>query len=170
MTEPQPPVFQHPEGNVKSSERFNDLLKAELDRLNSKIKTAEDRARGNSAGIIGSAALVGLLRDPAQPLPLWALVLFALGVLVTLAYATAILFNRNTTAISSDWMWKERTKLWEQDRTYMEVMQLYQKGTIRSIESLEQLQDAKYKLLGQQNVAVAATLMLLVILLATVIT
>lgn len=157
--------YRGPDDTLKGSERFNDLLKGELERLNTKIKTAEERARGNSTAVIGAAALVNLLRSPAQPLPEWALLLFGAGVIGSLALMVAILFNRNTTAISPEWMWKEHALLWNEDRAYLEIMQIYQRGTIRSIAELEQLERAKYRLLDAQNVVVAGTLLVLVALL-----
>lgn len=160
-----PAEFVWPEGTIKGSERFFDLLKNESERLTNKIRVSEDRARGNSTAAVAAVGLVTLLRAAGAELPFWILLLFVLLVLVILGLSLAILFNRSTTGIKPAWMWEERTRLWKEDRSYLAIMQSYQKGWIDNIEELHKLQRGKYLLLDVQNIAL---LLLLLVLLGQV--
>lgn len=163
--EEEPQTYIWKEGAIKGSERFLDLLKAEQDRLTNKVRVAEDRARGNSTVAIAAVGVVTVLRTLDPQLAPGPVVLFVAGVLLVLGLMTAILSNRDSSSITSKWMREETTRLWEDGRPYMEIMQLYQRGWITNIEELHKLQDAKYRLLGWQNIALVGVLGTLVFIL-----
>lgn len=168
MTQPPNgnPRYQFPESTIKSSERLFDLLKGEQDRLQNKIRTAEDRARGNNTAALAIIGVVTMLNTLKNPPPLPLVVLLVTGVILTLALGLSVLRNRDTRSIAPEWMEEELQRLKTVERHYLQIMQLYQRGWIRNIKELTRLQDEKYSLLDWQNYLLAVTLLVGVVLLA----
>lgn len=168
MTEtPEPlPPYQWQEGTIKGSEKFFDFLKGEQDRLVNKLRVGDERARSNGTTALAAAGIVTLTRSAAPTLPDWTLLVFLALALVVLTLTAAIIFNRTTTAIKPESLWQERTDLWNDERSYMEIMQFYQAGMIENIAQYDKLQRVKYKLLDWQNGVLALLIALLVTLLA----
>lgn len=167
----QPPTkgradYAFPDSTIKSSERLFELLKGEQDRLTNKVKIAEDRARGNNTLAIGAIGVLTLLRSLETNLPLLLVLLLAAGVIATLLLGLRIQWNRETSGITTDWMQEELQRLKNVDRNYLQIMQYYQRGWISNIADLDRLQRQKYNVLDKQNIALAFTLTILVLLLA----
>lgn len=163
--ETHPGEFIWPDATIKGSERFNDLLKIEHDRLAAKVKAAEERARANSTSVLAAIGVVTLIRTLQPDIPVVLIVIFAFVALFILALAVAISFNRTVLGISPKWMRQEHERLWHEDRSYLEIMQLYQNGMMDNIDVLDRLQEKKYKQLDWQNGLLAVAVVLLVCML-----
>ena len=164
------PPYQWEADTIKGSERFFDLLKGEQDRLSNKLRTGDERARSNGTAALAAVGMVTLLRGVIPTLPGWLLLIFLSLVLTVLGLMAAIIFNRDTTSMKPSGLWKERTDLWEDGRSYMEIMQFYQAGFIENIAEMDRLQRTKYRLLDVQNVVVIALLSTLAVMLLWAVT
>lgn len=161
-----PPAYTFRDDTIQGSKLFFDLLKSEQDRLSAKLRTADERARGNGTISLAAIAVINLLSTLQATLPTWLVTATILGVMAVLGLTVTIIFNRSTTGILPRALWQERKDLWQDDRSYMEIMQFHQKGWIENIAELHRLQALKYRLLDAQNIALIILLALLVLALA----